>query len=72
MKTKMKQIRNLTTQELRDRLNEAREELMKLRFRQATGELTDTSQIRITRRSVARLTALLEERQRTEQLEGEK
>ena len=38
---KEKNIRDLSDQELATRMNDAREELMKLGFQQATGELTD-------------------------------
>jgi large subunit ribosomal protein L29 len=72
MKMDATQIRNLTTQEIQERLNEAREELMKLRFRLATGELTDHSQMKVTRRTIARLTTILNERMRLQELEGEK
>jgi large subunit ribosomal protein L29 len=60
-----KELRDLTTDELRSRLNDAREELMKLRFQQATGELTDHTRLRYTRRSIARLITLINERERT-------
>jgi large subunit ribosomal protein L29 len=66
------EIRSLTTPEIEDRLNEAREELMRLRFRQATGELTDTSQLRLTSRTIARISTILTERERVAQMEGEK
>jgi large subunit ribosomal protein L29 len=66
------EIRSLTTPEIEDRLNEAREELMRLRFRQATGELTDTSQLRLTSRTIARISTILNERERVAQMEGEK
>ena len=66
------EIRSLTTPEIEDRLNEAREELMRLRFRQATGEITDTSQLRLTSRTIARISTILNERERVAQMEGEK
>lgn len=72
MKMKTTEIRNLTTQEIQERLNEARDELMKLRFRLATGELTDHSQMQVTRRTIARLSTILTERMRLQELEGEK
>lgn len=59
-------IRDLSTEEIRSRLSDAREELMKLRFQQASGELSDTSRLGITRRQVARLTTILTERERQE------
>ena len=63
-------IRDLSIDELRGRLSDTREELMKLRFQQATGELTDFTRLRHTRRQIARLLTLLAERERAAQ-EGE-
>jgi large subunit ribosomal protein L29 len=72
MHMKTVDIRELTTDEIRKRLEDAREEMMRLRFRQATGELTDTSQIRITRRTIARFVTVLDQRARAaEEMEGE-
>lgn len=72
MHMKTTDIRDLTTEEIRKRLDDAREEMMRLRFRQATGELTDTSQIRITRRTIARFVTVLDQRKRAaEEMEGE-
>ena len=65
-----KDIRDMTTDELHGKLNDTREELMKLRFQQATGELTDTSRLRVTRRQVARLMTLISERERATSKEG--
>ena len=55
-------IRALAVGEIQSRLNDAREELMKLRFQQATGELTDFTRLRQTRRMIARLITALNER----------
>lgn len=63
------EIRDLTADEIRERLDDAREELMKLRFQTATGELTDTNRLRITRRQIARLMTVLHEKEN--KLEGE-
>lgn len=71
MQMKTHEIRDLTTDEIRKRLDDAREEIMRLRFRQATGELTDTSQIRLTRRTIARFVTILDERARAAEIEGE-
>jgi large subunit ribosomal protein L29 len=70
-KAKEKDIRDLSTQELLSRLNDAREEQMKLRFQQATGELTDFTRMRYTRRQIARLLTILHEREQARQMEGE-
>ncbi len=64
MSEKTNKLRELPLDELRKQLNDAREELMKLRFQQATGELTDTSRLRHTRRHIARLLTILRERER--------
>lgn len=64
-------IRTLSTEEIRTRLNDSREELMRLRFQQATGELTDFTRLRQTRRSIARMLTILTERARAASMEGE-
>ena len=64
-------LTSLTTDELNTRLNDAREELMKLRFQQATGELSDTTRLRVTRRLIARLLTELNQRDRAAQMESE-
>lgn len=62
-------IRSLSVDEIRSRLSDTREELMNLRFQQATGELTDFTRLRHTRRMIARLLTILNEREK--QMEGE-
>ncbi len=65
------EVRDLSTEEIRNRLNDKREELMNLRFQQATGELTDFNRLRETRRDIARLLTELTQRQRQAKMEGE-
>ena len=60
---KAAEIRELSVEQIQAKLNDAREELMKLRFQQATGELQDTSRLRLLRRDVARLATVMTERQ---------
>lgn len=69
---KTAEIRALSTTEIHSKLNDLREELMKLRFQQATGELTDYTRLRYTRRMIARFLTILRERQLTANVEGEK
>ena len=69
MAKKEKDLRSLTTDQLEKEVNDTREELMKLRFQMSTGELTDFTRLRITRRQIARLMTLLNER--TVTTEGE-
>ena len=64
------ELRVLKIEELENKLADAREELMKLRFRQVTGQLTDTSQLRVVRRDIARMMTILSE-QRKAEVEGE-
>ena len=57
------EVRNLTTDEIQTRLNNAREEYMNLRFQMAIGGLTDYTRLRYTRREIARLLTVLNERE---------
>ena len=54
-------LRNLKSGEIETKLSDAREELMKLRFQQVTGQLTDTSHLRVLRRDIARMQSILRE-----------
>ncbi len=67
---KAEEIRKLSVEEIRSKLSDSREELMKLRFQQVTGQLTDTSRLRILRRDIARMETLLMEAQRGVVVEG--
>jgi len=61
---KSKEIRNLSAEEIKAKVADTREELMKLRFQQVTGQLTDTSRLRTLRRDVARMETILAEMQK--------
>ena len=65
------EIRNMSDEEIRSRIEDTREELMNLRCRVVTGQLTDTSQLKIVRRSIARLETILHERELVQEREGE-
>ncbi len=56
---KTEEIRNMQAEQIRSKLSDAREELLKLRFQQVTGQLTDTSRLRILRRDIARMETIL-------------
>ena len=56
------EIRAMTDQQLREELQSARRELMNLRFRAATNQLTDTNVPRRTRRDIARLCTVFRDR----------
>jgi large subunit ribosomal protein L29 len=68
--TKTSELRNLNAGEIESKLSDAREELMKLRFQAVTGQLTDSSRLRILRREIARMQTILRE-QKTAETEGE-
>jgi large subunit ribosomal protein L29 len=68
---KTEEIRKLSVEEMQVKLSDMREELMKLRFQQVTGQLTDTSRLRLLRRDVARMETISNERARTTVQEGE-
>lgn len=67
---KTKEIRALSKEELQGKLADAREELMKLRFQQVTGQLTDTSRLPILRRQIARMITILGEQEKATPQEG--
>ena len=62
------EIRTLSTEKIQSRLDDARENVFKLRFQLATGQLTDHSQLRIAQREIARLATILRERELAAQI----
>jgi large subunit ribosomal protein L29 len=52
---KASELRELSPEQLEDRLRELREELFNLRFQYATRQLTNTARIREVRRDIARI-----------------
>lgn len=58
----MQELNKLTTAELQRRLNDLTKELFKLRFEKITGKLENYSRIRQTKRNIARVLTLLNER----------
>ena len=67
----LSEIRALSDNEIRARIVDAREELMNLRFQQATGELTDFTRLSYARKTIARLLTVLNEREKMAEMEGE-
>ena len=64
---KSSEMRLLSVEELRSKLADARQELMNLRFQVVTGQLTDTSRLKQSRRLIARYETLLRERELAEE-----
>jgi large subunit ribosomal protein L29 len=62
---KADEIRDLTSDEINDRISQSREELFRLRFRGATQQLENPALIRSLRRDIARLQTILRQRELT-------
>jgi|Deesub1362B_J571_1020462.scaffolds.fasta_scaffold01555_12 large subunit ribosomal protein L29 len=58
---KMHEIRELTLDELKMRLEEAKEELANLRIQHSLGQLNNPLRIRMVRREIARLKTVIRE-----------
>ncbi len=59
---KVKEIREMTTEEINKRIKDSKQELFNLRFQQATGNLEKPSRIKELRHDVARCKTVLRER----------
>jgi large subunit ribosomal protein L29 len=59
-------IRQMSIAEIENKENELREDLFRLKFKLATGELEDTSKIKMTRKDIARLKTILNEKKKAE------
>jgi large subunit ribosomal protein L29 len=64
---KAKEIRELTDQEIQERIGSLQEEQFRLRFRAATQPLENPTLLRTIRRDIARLQTVLTERSRQEE-----
>ena len=62
---KIKEIRELTPDELRARKRELREQIFHLRLRQAGGQLEKPSELRTLRREIARIETVLTQKNQT-------
>ena len=64
-------LRDLTDDELGQRLTETRQELFNLRFQAATGALENTARLALAKREIARILTVQNERQsRLERVES--
>ena len=59
---KINEIRKLTTEEINKKIVDSKEELLKLRMKQATGTLENPARIPELRKDVARLKTILNSR----------
>ena len=58
----IREMRDLSDQQLREELVKTYGEYMNLRFRATTNQLPDTNQPRLVRKSIARLRTVMKER----------
>jgi len=66
MSTKVDEMKALSSNELVDRLAEARRELFNLRFQLATGQLDNTARMSIVKKDIARVLTILRDREITD------
>ena len=57
------ELRELTDDELTEKLRESKEELFNLRFQMATGQLANNRRLRVVRQEIARVYTVLRERE---------
>jgi large subunit ribosomal protein L29 len=60
---KAKNLRDLTQDELKNKISELKEELFNLRFQLATGQLENPMRLREVRKTIARTHTVLRERE---------
>ena len=61
--TRASELRDLTDDELGDRLKERRQELFNLRFQSVTGALENSARLRLAKREIARILTVQTERE---------
>ncbi len=66
---KVKEIRELSNEEINAKLKESKEELFNLRINSAMGNLEKPSRLRDLRHQVARLKTVLKEREKEEKVD---
>ncbi len=60
---KVKELRELTDAELGKKLTDSKDELFKLRFQMATGQLDNPMKLQDVRRKIARVKTIIRERE---------
>ena len=63
---KAKELRELTSEQLTETLNEFKSELFSLRFQLATGQLENTARIKFVKKDIAKVKTVLAERKLNE------
>jgi large subunit ribosomal protein L29 len=60
---KVKEIKDMTPDELKNNLSSLKEELFNLRFQLATGQLDNSMRVKDVRKSIARVLTVMRERE---------
>ena len=68
---KVSEIRLMADEEIRSKLLDAKKDYMNLRFQMVSGQLTDTSKLKQSRRQIAKFETILREKQLKNEAEGE-
>jgi large subunit ribosomal protein L29 len=58
-----RQLRDLSDEELEQKMADSRKELFNLRFQSATGALENSARVRMTKREIARILTVRHERE---------
>ncbi|NLY62671.1 MAG: 50S ribosomal protein L29 [Erysipelothrix sp.] len=58
----IKEIRDLSIEDLNQEVDDLKEELFNLRFQQAVGQLDDTARLRSVKKTIARILTVINER----------
>jgi large subunit ribosomal protein L29 len=60
---KVSELRDMTDAELNKKLSDSKDELFKLRFQMATGQLDNPTKLQEVRRKIARVKTIMRERE---------
>ena len=63
--TRASELRDLSDDELGDRLKDRRQELFNLRFQSVTGALENSARLKMAKREIARILTVVTEREMT-------
>lgn len=58
----IKEIRDLSTEDLNQEVEDLKEELFNLRFQQAVGQLDNTARLRSVKKTIAKIKTVINER----------
>jgi large subunit ribosomal protein L29 len=62
------EVREMSLEKVAQELEDAREAYFKMRFQFATGQLPDTSKLKVARRDIARIATVFREMERTQEI----